>query len=69
MIEDGLLPEDIRDQLETSAEKWTGIVDELGYGDGGDLADLDEWYEPGSVDFRPLAECLFEEAAAAHRPE
>lgn len=69
VIEDGLLPEDIRDQLETSAEKWTGIVDELGYEDGGDLADLDEWYEPGSVDFRPLAERLFEEAAAAHRPE
>lgn len=69
VIEDGLLPEDIRDQLGESADKWTGIVEELGYEDGGELADLDEWYEPGSVDFRPLAERLFEDAAAQHRPE
>lgn len=69
VIDDGLLPEDIRDQLGESADKWTGIVEELGYEDGGELADLDEWYEPGSVDFRPLAERLFEDAAAQHRPE
>lgn len=69
VIEDGLLPEDIRDQLGESADKWTGIVEELGYEDGGELADLDVWYEPGSVDFRPLAERLFEDAAAQHRPE
>jgi hypothetical protein len=51
------------------ADKWTGIVDELGYTDDGELAELDQWYEPGSVDFRPLTERLFTDAAASHRPE
>lgn len=69
LIADGRVDEGIRDQLTASAQKWSGIVDELGYTDGGDLANLDEWYEVGSVDFRPLGERVFEEAALAHRPE
>ncbi|SMY11885.1 hypothetical protein [Brevibacterium jeotgali] len=50
------------------ADKWTGIVEELGYTDDGGLTELDEWYEPGSIDFRPLGERLFTEAAEQHRP-
>lgn len=69
LIEDGRIDEDIREQLTGSAEKWTGIVEELGYEDGGELQDLDEWYEVDSVDFRPLGERVFEEASLAHRPE
>ena len=68
LIADGRLPQDIRDTMSDLSQKWTGIVEELGYTDDGELADLDEWYEPGSVDFRPLSERLFEEAAASHRP-
>lgn len=69
LIDDGVLDEGIRDELEESAQKWTEIVDELGYTDGGELSELDEWYEPGDVDFRPLGERVFEEAALPHRPE
>jgi TRAP-type C4-dicarboxylate transport system substrate-binding protein len=69
LIAEGRLPEDIRDTMTDLADKWTGIVDELGYTDDGELAELDQWYEPGSVDFRPLTERLFTDAAASHRPE
>ncbi|GAA4478194.1 hypothetical protein GCM10023190_19190 [Enteractinococcus fodinae] len=69
LIADGVLDEDVRDELQASAEKWTEIVEELGYTDGGELSELDEWYEPGEVDFRPLGERVFEEAALQHRPE
>lgn len=68
LIAEGRLPEDIRDTMTDLADKWTGIVDELGYTDDGELAELDQWYEPGSVDFRPLTERLFTDAAASHRP-
>ena len=68
LIAEGRLPEDIREQMEASAEKWTGVVEELGYTDDGELTDFDDWYEPNGVDFRPLGERVFTEAAAAHRP-
>ena len=38
LIADGQLPEDIRDQMHGLADKWTGIVEELGYTDDGELA-------------------------------
>lgn len=69
LIADGRVEDGIREQLTGSAEKWSGIVEELGYADGGELENLDEWYEAGNVDFRPLGERVFEEAALAHRPE
>jgi TRAP-type C4-dicarboxylate transport system substrate-binding protein len=69
MIADGRLDEGIRDRMPELEEKWTGIVEELGYEDGGSLADLDEWYEEGSVDFRPVSQALFEDAALPHRPQ
>lgn len=68
LIADGRLPEDIRETMTDLADKWTGIAEELGYTDDGELADLDQWYEPGSVDFTPLSERLFVDAAEAHRP-
>ena len=37
LIADGQLPEDIRDQMHGLADKWTGIVEELGYTDDGEL--------------------------------
>ncbi|WP_169570503.1 TRAP transporter substrate-binding protein DctP [Nocardioides insulae] len=69
LIDEGRLDDDIKDQMAELADKWTGIVDELGYKDGGSLEDLDQWYQPGSVDFRPLSKRLFEDAALPHRPE
>ena len=69
LIDDGILDEGIREELAASAEKWSEIVEELGYTDGGELAELDEWYEPGDVDFRPLGDRVVQEAALPHRPE
>ena len=69
LIDSGRVPEDTHERMTALAEKWTTIVDEMGYQDGGTLEDLPEWYEPGDVDFRPLGERLMEESALAHRPE
>jgi TRAP-type C4-dicarboxylate transport system substrate-binding protein len=69
LIAEGRVDKDIREQLEQSAEKWTEIVEELGYVDGGDLTDLDQWYEVGGVDFRPLGQRVVEEAALSRRPQ
>lgn len=68
LIADGRLPEDIREQMNASAEKWTDIAEELGYSDGGEWGDISEWYQEDSVDFRPLMERMFSEAALPHRP-
>jgi hypothetical protein len=69
LIEDGVIDEDVRTGLQDRAEHWADVVDELGYTDGGDLADLDEWYDQDATDFRPLAEQVYQEGALAHRPE
>lgn len=69
LIQEGRLPDDIREQMAEASEKWTQIVEELGYSDEGELGNLDEWYDPGSVDFRPLAERVFLDAAEVHRPQ
>jgi TRAP-type C4-dicarboxylate transport system substrate-binding protein len=69
LIEDGVIDEDIRTGLQDRGKYWAGVVEELGYTDGGDLADLDEWYDQEATDFRPLAEQVYQEGALAHRPE
>jgi len=70
LVQDGVLPSDIRDQLKDRADKWSTIIeDELGNKDEGDPFKLHEWYEPGSVDFRPIAERIVEEVAHEYRPK
>lgn len=69
LIAEGVVDEGLRSGLQDGADKWTGIVDEMGYTDDGDLSELDEWYDADSTDFRPLGERVFEEGALAHRPE
>ncbi|GAA1998098.1 hypothetical protein [Brevibacterium samyangense] len=64
---DGVIEENVRTDLQASAEKWAGVVEELGYTDDGTLDELDSWYDP-ETDFRPLATRVFEEAALPHRP-
>ncbi|WP_120004447.1 TRAP transporter substrate-binding protein DctP [Nesterenkonia muleiensis] len=68
MIEDDLVDENLPAQLRENSEKWAEVVEELGYTDDGELSNLDEWYDPESVDFRPLFERVYEEAALNHRP-
>jgi TRAP-type C4-dicarboxylate transport system substrate-binding protein len=56
-----------------SIEKWTGIAEELGYEEKGDVTDFASWYE-GSMEFsdrsylQPFADRLYEEAILPHRP-
>ncbi|HLR44686.1 MAG TPA: C4-dicarboxylate ABC transporter substrate-binding protein [Brevibacterium sp.] len=69
LIAEGVVDEGLRSGLQDGADKWTGIVEEMGYTDAGDLSELDEWYDADSTDFRPLGERVFEEGALAHRPE
>jgi TRAP-type C4-dicarboxylate transport system substrate-binding protein len=67
--ESGLLPDDFESQVQTSLEKWTGIVEELGISDGGSVEDMDEWYDDESTDFRPLGDRVVEEVLLSHRPQ
>lgn len=69
LVEDGVIEEDLRTQLRDGADKWTDVVEELGYTDDGELSELDEWYDADRTDFRPLGEKVFAEGAQAHRPE
>lgn len=68
LVEDGLIDGDLPDRLIESADKWSDVVDELGYTDDGEVADLDEWYEPDEMDYRPLAEEVMTESGLQHRP-
>ncbi|MER7797120.1 hypothetical protein [Microbacterium sp. NPDC096154] len=52
-----------------NAEKWYSIVtDELGYDDGGSLAELADWYDPAEADYQPFADYLLTDVLAEHRP-
>lgn len=68
LVEDGLIESDLPDRLTESGERWTGVVEELGYSDDGEISDLNEWYDPEETDFRPLAEEVMKESALEHRP-
>ncbi len=69
VVEGGVLGDDFEGRMGESLDKWTGVVEELGYEDGGTTADMDTWYTEGDVDFAPIAERLFEDVVAPHRPE
>lgn len=68
LIEDGVIEESNREELKESAKTWADAVEELGYTDGGELAELDQWYDVEGTDFRPLGEQVFEKGALEHRP-
>lgn len=69
-IEDaGLMDSNLAEQARESAEKWADVPSDLGYEDGGTLAEINDWYTPDEVDFLPFATELYEEAVLPHRPE
>lgn len=68
-FESGLLPEGSEELTKELADKWRGIVAELGFEDGGDLGSMGEWFDRGSADFRPVADRIYEEVALPHRPD
>lgn len=63
----------LNDKVAESIEKWTGIAEELGYEERGEVVDFAEWYE-GSTDFedreylQPFADRLYEEVVLPFRP-
>lgn len=67
--ETGLLSDEVLDSIPDLAEKWENRIMELGYQDGGDLGDIDEWWEPGEVDFTELTEAIYTEVGMENRPQ
>jgi len=66
--ESGAIGSDVRTRADEAAEKWTQIVEDLGYEDGGGFEDMDEWYSEDEYDFTPFSERFFEDAMIEHRP-
>jgi len=56
------------DGAQESAEKWQGIVEELGYTDEVDYDGFDEWYNPDELDADEWAQRLMEDVFNEHRP-
>lgn len=51
-----------------SAEKWSGIVAELGYTNETDYNGFADWYEPGKIDIDPYVKRVYEEILLDKRP-
>ncbi|GAA4283052.1 hypothetical protein GCM10022261_05830 [Brevibacterium daeguense] len=58
----------VPDRLTQAAEVWQTRVDELGYREDGDFAELPDWY-PTDADYDELGQALFDEVMGPHRPE
>lgn len=68
-IEEGHLPEDIKEQVADATDTWTQRVADLGYEDGGEMSEMDEWYDPDS-DWSDFAWDVYENSGALnYRPE
>lgn len=68
-IEDGHLPEGIKEQVSDLTEKWTQRVADLGYEDEGTMEEMDEWYSADD-DWSAYAKDVYENTGALdHRPE
>lgn len=69
LVEEGALPQNTLEQAAAKSAKWEQAVKDAGIEDGGDFADFDEWYDPDSLDFRPLGQKLYEEVMLEKRPD
>lgn len=68
-IEEGNLPETVREDISGFSEKWKTRAAELGYEDGGDIADVVDWYD-SEADLTPwFEELIADESLNALRPE
>ena len=51
-----------------TADKWSGIVSELGYTNETDYNGFATWYTPEKIDITPYVERFYEEILLPHRP-
>jgi TRAP-type C4-dicarboxylate transport system substrate-binding protein len=56
------------DGAQEAADKWQGIVEDLGYSDEVDYDGFDEWYDPDQLDAADWATKLVEDVFQPHRP-
>jgi TRAP-type C4-dicarboxylate transport system substrate-binding protein len=56
------------DGSQEAAEKWQGIVEDLGYKDEVNYDEFDEWYNPDELDAEEWAQRLMEDVFNEHRP-
>ncbi|WP_051298156.1 hypothetical protein [Brevibacterium album] len=69
LIAEGDLPETVRDDVSGFTEKWKTRAAELGYEDGGDVAEVADWYD-SEADLTPwFEELIADESLNVLRPE
>lgn len=67
-VEEGHLPEDIKEQVSDLTDKWTQRVADLGYEDEGSMEEMDDWYSADD-DWSAFAKDVYENTDALdHRP-
>lgn len=67
-VEEGHLPENIKDQVSDLTDKWTQRVADLGYEDEGSMEEMDDWYSADD-DWSAFAKDVYENTGALdHRP-
>lgn len=67
VAETGIIGEDIDERLDASREKWSQVIEELGYEEAGDFADFADWYDD-STDYHAIGQALLEQTMLEHRP-
>lgn len=67
-IDDGTLPADVLTTIPDAITRWQGVVEELGYADGGELRDMNEWYDLEEADFQEYTARVYDEIFSQHRP-
>jgi TRAP-type C4-dicarboxylate transport system substrate-binding protein len=68
LLGSSVLEQGFGDRMAEAATYWQGRMGDLGYVEEGSREELDQWFEPGSVDFGPAAEAMFEKIVLPHRP-
>ncbi|WP_291795845.1 C4-dicarboxylate ABC transporter substrate-binding protein [Brevibacterium sp.] len=68
-VDKGLVPEDFADTITERLDYWTGVTEEMGYGDEGDFETLSEWHDTDPEFLMPFSERVFDEVISQHRPE
>lgn len=69
LVDDGEVPADALERAAELTSKWEQATADSGVQDGGDFSTVDEWYDPGDLDFMPLGQEIYEDVMIDHRPQ